>query len=524
MSPTPWASWRCFCGWPTWSVMGGSLRRAGIGGHNPLEPARLGAPVVTGPDVTNWPPTPTPSCSPTAAAVESADAVGLPAVIARGLLADAADGASGWASAAAAPPPSARARPGPAAGVIEPLLPPAHEARHPPLVVRRANARRGLGDPRCVLTPISWIWAAATARRIAGATPVDPGVPVICVGNLTVGGAGKTPVAREAAAPAPRRGVAAHGLSRGYGGRLEGPVRVDPRPPHRRRRRRRAADAGAGLPRLGRPRPRRRAPAPPRPPARRPSSWTTATRTRPCGRRCRLVVVDGETRDDEWPFGDGAVFPAGPMREPLTAGLARADAVVVLLPADLAGADPELLGDLFGVAGAASPGCSAAAPAAARPAGRLRRHRQAVEGGARAWGRRLPSSPTSRPSPTTPPTTRSDLRFLADRADQFGAGLVTTEKDWARLPPAWRARVTLLAGARRCSRTRRRWRRCCGGRSGPCLRPKPHLPAQAGRRFLNHEPHEPTRTGARLTRSGTTGPLVGEVRGSVLRLRRSQDS
>src|SRR3974390_2490331 len=37
-----------------------------------------------------------------------------------------------------------------------------------------------------------------------------------------------------------------------------------------------------------------------------------------------LVVVDGETRDGEWPFGDGAVVPAGPMREPLAAGLERA--------------------------------------------------------------------------------------------------------------------------------------------------------------------------------------------------------
>src|SRR5690606_1147101 len=44
-----------------------------------------------------------------------------------------------------------------------------------------------------------------------------------------------------------------------------------------------------------------------------------------------LVVVDGETRDGEWPFGDGRVFPSGPMREPLKAGLARADAVIVLL-------------------------------------------------------------------------------------------------------------------------------------------------------------------------------------------------
>ncbi|MCW5758734.1 MAG: tetraacyldisaccharide 4'-kinase, partial [Phenylobacterium sp.] len=36
----------------------------------------------------------------------------------------------------------------------------------------------------------------------------------------------------------------------------------------------------------------------------------------------------------------------------------------------------------------------------------------------------------------------ADLTRLSDRAAQYGAGLVTTEKDWARLPPAWRERVT----------------------------------------------------------------------------------
>ena len=34
------------------------------------------------------------------------------------------------------------------------------------------------------------------------------------------------------------------------------------------------------------------------------------------------------------------------------------------------------------------------------------------------------------------------LKMLADRAQVYGAGLVTTEKDWIRLPPAWRSRVT----------------------------------------------------------------------------------
>jgi tetraacyldisaccharide 4'-kinase len=81
---------------------------------------------------------------------------------------------------------------------------------------------------RALLRPISWVWAAATARRIARATPVDPGVPVISIGNLTMGGSGKTPVAREVLGRLRTMGVQAHGLSRGYGGGEAGPLRVDP--------------------------------------------------------------------------------------------------------------------------------------------------------------------------------------------------------------------------------------------------------------------------------------------------------
>ena len=75
---------------------------------------------------------------------------------------------------------------------------------------------------RLVLTPLSWVWAAATARRIAGGRPVDAGVPVICVGNLTLGGTGKTPVVREIA-----RRLGGTVLSRGYGGFLRGPVQLN---------------------------------------------------------------------------------------------------------------------------------------------------------------------------------------------------------------------------------------------------------------------------------------------------------
>jgi len=45
---------------------------------------------------------------------------------------------------------------------------------------------------RALLTPVSWIWAAVTARRIARTIPGRCGRTGICVGNLTVGGTGKT--------------------------------------------------------------------------------------------------------------------------------------------------------------------------------------------------------------------------------------------------------------------------------------------------------------------------------------------
>ena len=69
---------------------------------------------------------------------------------------------------------------------------------------------------RTLLKPISWIWAWATAQRVARGPGDDPGVPVISVGNLTMGGSGKTPVVREALRILREAGIDAHGLSRGY--------------------------------------------------------------------------------------------------------------------------------------------------------------------------------------------------------------------------------------------------------------------------------------------------------------------
>lgn len=291
---------------------------------------------------------------------------------------------------------------------------------------------------RALLTPLSWVWAAATARRIGKGAGIDPGVPVICVGNVTMGGTGKTPIVREIARRLAARGVAAHVLSRGYGGRLEGPVRVDPT--------RHGADEVGDEPLM------LAADLP---------VWVS--RDRAAGAQAAaaggakaivmddghqnpsvkkalsLVVVDGETRGAAWPFGDGRVFPAGPMREPLRVGLSRADAVVLLLPADMDAADPELLAAL-----APTPVLTAhLQPAAPPPRGPQVGFAGVgkpwkVEAALKAAGGELADFA---PFPDHFAYDAATLERLASRAQQFGAGLVTTEKDWVRLPPDWRARV-----------------------------------------------------------------------------------
>ncbi|MEY4845243.1 MAG: tetraacyldisaccharide 4-kinase, partial [Pseudomonadota bacterium] len=77
-----------------------------------------------------------------------------------------------------------------------------------------------------LLSPIAALYAATTARRMARPGRHLP-LPVICCGNATAGGAGKTTVALDLGERLQARGLAAHFLLRGYGGKLKGPARVD---------------------------------------------------------------------------------------------------------------------------------------------------------------------------------------------------------------------------------------------------------------------------------------------------------
>jgi len=179
------------------------------------------------------------------------------------------------------------------------------------------------GSGGWVLWPASVVVAGVTRRRVARAGWRAP-VPVICCGNAGVGGAGKTTLVLDLAQRLRARGVSVHLLTRGHGGSLRGPVRVDPALHG-------AADVGDEALLLA-------ACAP---------TWcggdraVTARLAVAAGagalimddglqnptleKTASLLVIDGAAG-----FGNGRVLPAGPLREPVQAACARAAAAVLI--------------------------------------------------------------------------------------------------------------------------------------------------------------------------------------------------
>jgi tetraacyldisaccharide 4'-kinase len=287
-----------------------------------------------------------------------------------------------------------------------------------------------------LLAPLGMAFELAGRLRFALTRPVACGVPVVCVGNLVAGGAGKTPVAIALARQLSSRGVAAHFLTRGYGGRTTGPLRLDPArheaaevgdealllaavaPTWVARDRvagaRRAAQAGAGV-----------------------VVMDDGFQNPALRKDLSFVVVDGETG-----FGNGRVMPAGPLRETVVRGLSRADAVVVLGPdrqnvgrlvpdhlpvirADLvaAGAARDLVGHrVLAFAGIGRP----------EKFFTTLRELGAELAETRAFADHHPYRP-------------AELEALVARAAALDAIPVTTEKDRTRLPPVFLAPVAVLA-------------------------------------------------------------------------------
>jgi tetraacyldisaccharide 4'-kinase len=176
------------------------------------------------------------------------------------------------------------------------------------------------------LDPLGSIYGWGVRKRFDLHFPIPMEKPVICVGNLTTGGTGKTPVALSLSDILQARGYNPHFLTRGYGGAERGPLQVAPS-------RDTAADVGDEALLL----------------VEKAPTWVSTNRA--LGAQAAmdtgaslvimddgfqnpfiykdfaLIVVDGGVG-----FGNRRVFPAGPLREELIFGLSRAHAAVIIGP------------------------------------------------------------------------------------------------------------------------------------------------------------------------------------------------
>ena len=288
------------------------------------------------------------------------------------------------------------------------------------------------------LAPIAWAWVAAGRVRRALARPWRAPAKVLCVGNLVAGGAGKTPLALELARRILARGHAVHFLTRGYGGRAVGPLRVDPETHG-------FAEVGDEALLLARVAP----------------TWVGADRVglarAACAAGARVLVMDDGFQNPalakDWSvvvvdgangFGNGRVMPAGPLREPIADGLKRAGAVVIVGPDEKGAAEQIAAGrpDLPVLRARVVPGADAArlkgrAVFAFAGIGRPDKF-FATAAAAGALVRETAAFPDHHPF------TAGEIEDLQRRAARLGAMPLTTAKDAARLSLGARGAIEVL--------------------------------------------------------------------------------
>ncbi len=174
-----------------------------------------------------------------------------------------------------------------------------------------------------LLKPLAALYGAIAAKRLQR-SGLNAGIPVLCVGNYHVGGAGKTPTVLALSKLLRDLGETPVVLSRGYGGRLHGPVRVDPA-------RHAASDVGDEPLMLASQLPvvvaRKRADGVPLARAQGATVilMDDGFQSPAVTKDASLIVIDSHRG-----LGNGLVFPAGPLRAPLTPQLARTDALVIV--------------------------------------------------------------------------------------------------------------------------------------------------------------------------------------------------
>ncbi len=286
-----------------------------------------------------------------------------------------------------------------------------------------------------LLSPLSMFWRAGSALRgFCSAPPFVASVPVICVGNFNIGGAGKTPLVVDIAHALYSSDQKPHLLTRGFGGSLRGPVLVDLQSHV-------ASEVGDE--------PLLLASAAP--------TWVSHNRAQGAQQAIKngasiIVMDDGFQNstivksfsiiavDGGYGFGNGKVIPAGPLRENVETGLRRCDAVVII------GEDRH---DIAKFVGAVCPVYQTRIVASSDPAITEKKV--------------LAFSGIGRPSKFY--ETLSDLGYeivgtfnfsdhhkfkaeeikkICERAQELAAIPITTEKDHARLPIEARAKIKVI--------------------------------------------------------------------------------
>ena len=292
------------------------------------------------------------------------------------------------------------------------------------------------GASAVVLSPLGWLYGLATRAKLATTKAWESPVPVICIGNLIAGGAGKTPVALDLAKRLQAKGKYVHFLSRGYGGHEKGPLRVEPENHDFTR----VGDEPLLL-------------------AARAPTWVSRERRAGCRAAARagadiIIMDDGFQNpyiakdfsiiviDGGYGFGNAKLIPAGPLRETIAGGLARAQAVVVI------GEDRTGSMDLVSRHGHSPLSARLAAgplpedikgkPVVAFTGiGRPDKFFETVSGLGCIVEAQLPFADHH-------PFSEADIKHLRDTANKANARLLSTEKDARRLPASFLSEVTII--------------------------------------------------------------------------------